>query len=106
MNSVCREGVANDEREIQECERVDPGVVIEGNRVAVCMTEAGGTLEVADGRLVVPAGALVEPTEIYLERVDDAPIAIAGLSVLGPIFSAGPVDTLLTDAVTVSLFRW
>ena len=42
VNTVCRDGSANEEPETQVCERDDPGVVIEANRSVVCMTEAGG----------------------------------------------------------------
>ena len=101
-NSVCRDGVASDEGETQVCERDDPGVVADGNRVAVCMTEAGGRLELPGGQLVVPADALAEPTELFLERIEDAPLAIEGLAVLGPIFNAGPVDSVLALPATIS----
>ena len=99
---MCRDGVPTDEPETQSCERADPGMVVADNRAAVCMTDAGGILELPGGQLVIPANALTDPTELYLEQIDDAPLAIAGLSVLGSIFSAGPADTVLALPATVS----
>ncbi|MEE2785828.1 MAG: hypothetical protein VX589_00715 [Myxococcota bacterium] len=99
---VCRAGVVTEELETQACDRTDPGVVITADRAAVCMTEAGGALELPGGRLVVPADALIDPMEVYLERVDHAVLDISGLTVFGPIFRAGPRDTVLTRPATIS----
>ena len=102
INKVCRSGVANEERETQVCEREDPGVVVVDNRAAVCMTDVGGTLELHGGRLIVPAHALDEPTELYIEELEEVPRVIAGLSVFGSVFKAGPMGTRLAVPITIS----
>ena len=50
----------------------------------------------------MPAGALAAPTELYLEQVAEAPLTTEGLAVLGPIFTAGPLDAGLMLPATVS----
>ena len=102
INAVCRAGLVTEEPEIQVCERIDPGLVVEANRATVCMTQVGGSIELPEGRIVVPPDALAGPTELFLERMDEVPLALTGLSVFGPVLNAGPSDTEFSRPITVS----
>ena len=102
VNTVCRGGVLTDEDEAQACRRAEPGAVVEADRVRRCIPPIGGRLELDGARLTVPPDALAEPTELYLQRIDDAPLALDGLALYSGLFEAGPAETELAAATTIS----
>lgn len=65
--------------------------------------EGGEVVHCAGARLVVPAGALAEPTELAIERVTGVPDPFAPYVLAGDAFRFEPMTPALADSVEVVL---